>query len=268
MVTLVSYMPALHDGYIKMLKEAKPDLLFLIDDSLAAAHPNFARDLSHVPAAEMVKAVAALGLVPKVSLLTDLAQLPKVISSDDHQITDFVLGERPRTRLSYFLRWDMPRALSQAPVDAAITVTHAAPELARMKLAKTEAALSSDWWRQVGAAVFRDGELLLPPRHNEHLPVAAIEYAEGDPRSWFDAGQGVELTTAIHAEQAVIAEAAAKGIALAGASIYVTTFPCPTCANLIASIGFAKCYFADGYSSVNGQKVLQAFGVEIIKVSE
>ena len=44
------------------------------------------------------------------------------------------------------------------------------------------------------------------------------------------------------------------------------TFPCPTCARLIAEAGFRRCYFAGPYSVLEGENVLQAAGIEVFWV--
>jgi dCMP deaminase len=75
-----------------------------------------------------------------------------------------------------------------------------------------------------------------------------------------------DLSTAIHAEAAVVAQAARHGISLAGADLYVSTFPCPACARLIAEAGFRRCLFARRYSVLDGERVLRSAGVELIWV--
>ncbi len=72
-----------------------------------------------------------------------------------------------------------------------------------------------------------------------------------------------DLSTAIHAEAAIVAAAARDGVSLRGADLYVTTFPCPACARLIAEAGLRRCYFAGPYSVLDGEDVLRAAGVEL-----
>ena len=62
--------------------------------------------------------------------------------------------------------------------------------------------------------------------------------------------ENAALETRVHivGAAAVIARAARDGIALAGADMYTTTFPCPACARLVAEAGFRRCYFAGQYS--------------------
>jgi dCMP deaminase len=88
----------------------------------------------------------------------------------------------------------------------------------------------------------------------------------GDPRSNFDAGEHFELSKAIHAEAALIAQAARRGAPLDGASVYVTTFPCPVCAKSIAAAGITKVYYTKGYSLFDAEDVLGAAHIEIIQV--
>ena len=48
--------------------------------------------------------------------------------------------------------------------------------------------------------------------------------------------------------------------------MYMTDFPCPPCAKLIAGAGVAKLYFREGYAVLDGRDVLEAAGVEIVQV--
>ena len=137
-----------------------------------------------------------------------------------------------------------------------------------MGLARGYACLSSDWWRQVGAvAVAENGKGFLAGC-NAHLPTEYTPYIDGDPRSNFDAGMMIELSTAQHAEKQIIALAARDGIPLKGCSLYVTTFPCRSCAQDIAQAGFKRLYFQDGYSQLDADEILRIGKVELIQVSE
>jgi dCMP deaminase len=48
--------------------------------------------------------------------------------------------------------------------------------------------------------------------------------------------------------------------------MYVTDFPCPPCAKLIAGAGIARLYFRTGYAVLDGQDVLEQAGVEVVQV--
>jgi dCMP deaminase len=162
-----------------------------------------------------------------------------------------------------FLRWDREWARAQRPADYDGAVGPDA--LGFMAEAVRQAGYSSDWWRQVGAVAVRDG-VLLGVAHNEHRPSEYSPYINGDPRNDFSRGVRADLSTALHAEAALIAAAARAGTSLDGADLYVSTFPCPACARLIAEAGFRRCFFAGPYALLDGDTVLRAAQVELIWV--
>ncbi len=101
---------------------------------------------------------------------------------------------------------------------------------------------------------------------NQHLPHPQAPYINGDPRTNFKPGEYIDLSTSGHGEATVIGFAANKGIALEGASIYVTVLPCPPCAWLIKSCGFKKVYYCEGYSLVGSVETFKNAGIEVIFV--
>jgi dCMP deaminase len=102
---------------------------------------------------------------------------------------------------------------------------------------------------------------------NEHAPHRLSAYTVGDPRSNLHKGVGYELSTATHAEAQLIARAAREGRSTAGAVLYVTDFPCPPCAKLIAAAGVIRLYFRTGYAVLDGEQVLEAAGVEVLRAA-
>lgn len=124
---------------------------------------------------------------------------------------------------------------------------------------------SSDWWRQVGALIVKNGKVILES-FNKHVPSQDMPYIDGDPRDFIEAGKSTDITTVLHAEQGLVSEAANRGISLKGASLYITTFPCALCAKAIAYAGVKKCYFREGWANLDGERILKLKGVEIIQV--
>jgi deoxycytidylate deaminase len=60
-------------------------------------------------------------------------------------------------------------------------------------------------------------------------------------------GDLTEFGRAMHAEMSAILDAARNGRAIAGASLYVTTFPCHNCARHIVGAGITNCVFLAPY---------------------
>ncbi|WP_213571406.1 hypothetical protein [Rhodococcus sp. USK13] len=57
----------------------------------------------------------------------------------------------------------------------------------------------------------------------------------------------IEFTRCLHAEQAAIVSAARTGVALAGSSLYTTTFPCHECTKFIVGAGIKQVQYIEPY---------------------
>ncbi len=272
---VISYIPAIHKGYVDFFKKYSGGTLYILSEDLVREVPRMERDIRALAPAEMKSLLEGLRIFEKIIVL-DRAVLPVVQESADtivmpdedvnRHFAEVHLKGKDVQFISVFLRWDKQISTKEieVPPDRVISQDEADREI--MGKAFREAEKSPDWWRQIGAIAVRDGKILLT---GFNRPVPSKDYTFGpfgDPRSNFDAGIGFEVSKAIHAEAAVIAEAARRGIALEGASLYVTTFPCPVCAKSIAAAGIKKVYYSKGYSLLDAEDVLKAAGVEIVFV--
>jgi deoxycytidylate deaminase len=61
-------------------------------------------------------------------------------------------------------------------------------------------------------------------------------------------GDVIEYVRAVHAEMAAIADAARRGVSVAGSVLYATTFPCHHCARHIVAAGIAEVVFIAPYA--------------------
>jgi dCMP deaminase len=263
---LVLYLPVLHAGYERLLERYGDAEVLLLGRGFHEFFPALRKDIR---ALAPERAAAYLGGPPRVRVV-EPEDLPGVLGDDlvmpDEEIMR-ELAERYGLNPAFertFLRWDRPWSLEEAPVGAARISAEEFDKLF-IKAARAQAERSSDWWRQVGAVAVRDGEILAEA-HNHHHPTEYSPYVDGDPRNEFRRGLRADLSTAIHAEASVVARAAREGFSLRGADLYVTTFPCPACARLIAETGFRRLYFTGTYSVLDGENVLKAANVEPIWV--
>lgn len=272
---VVAYVPVLHEGYRRFLEAhgaGRP--LYLIGPELYVDYRPLAKDIRALPASSAAAALAAWGICSRVEVLDEAgaqrlaSEAPSlVLPAED---VSYRVADRyfERCEVSYdtvFLRWDRTRTVQLLrPAAREAGLAEAAGDL--LPEALRAAAGSVDWWRQVGAAIrFADGRIAAAC--NEHGPHPLSAYAVGDPRSNFSQGVHYELTTATHAEARLIAHAAREGIATAGAAMYVTDFPCPPCAKLIAAAGIARLYFGTGYAVLDGEDVLAGAGVETFQLA-
>lgn len=278
MTQVLMYLPVIHAGYHRFLAEHAGDAeLLLIGTGFADDYPVLKKEIRALDPESALRYLLSSGAV-KSGRVIEPSDLPVVVErgvlvAPDEDLTRGIvrryrLTDRADVRfLPTFLRWDREWSKAGRPLgyDGKVSADEYARKMQR--LARRASGRSSDWWRQVGALAVKDDEIIAE-EHNRHLPTEYSPYIDGDPRNNFSRGVEADLTTALHAEAAIVARAAREGVSLRGAELHVTTFPCPTCARLVAEAGFARCYFAGPYSLLDGENVLRQAGVELCFVEE
>lgn len=274
MRTFIAYVPVLHEGYRKFFeKYPGPKELFLFGNEIIDQYSWLAKEIRQLDPELMKGAIESFGIFERVSILDkesikQIASAPEVILPDEDVSRELASQYFPQTKVVFdqiFLRWDKHNSIAEKPIVPDEQISKDEFDRKMIKLLHEEGKKSSDIWRRIGAAIIKDGEVVLI-RHNEHLPSEHSPFVNGDPRNNFHKGDHIETSTAIHAEAGLIAEAARKGIKLEGTKMYVTVFPCPPCAKLIAVSGINELYCEGGYGVLDGESVLKAKGVKIIYV--
>lgn len=272
---LIVYLPVLHRGYLNFLDQHHDVAdVWILGDDLKLEFDQLRKDIRALSAAEMKTALSGFTQLPPVKIL-DKATLPELqhtsheLCMPDEDIMRELANKYFATQTvkfeSVFLRWDKQQTLQQRELSPAEIITASVFDKDMMAVAQAAAEHSSDWWRRVGAVLVKDGHALNSV-YNTHVPDQNQPYFNGDPRGNFHKGQYIELTTAFHAEAQLIAQAAKAGLSVAGCSLYVTTFPCPNCAKLIAYSGISKVFYQTGYAMVDGESILKEQGVKVIRV--
>jgi dCMP deaminase len=276
MKQVLLYLPVVHAGHQAFFaRHADAAEILLLGAGFKAEFKSLAKDIRALPpdrAAQFLRL-----MLPGVAVrVVEPADLPAALTAGtlvlpDEDVTrqlaeELTLAEgRDLVFDKTFLRWDREWSRAERPAAFDGTVKPAGLPAPLLTRAKELAGHSSDWWRQVGAIAWR-GERILGEAWNRHCPTEYAPYTDGDPRDSFSRGVRADLSTAIHAEASVVARAARDGVPLDGADLYVTTFPCPACARLIAESGFRRCYFSGAYSVLDGDAILHAAGVELFWV--
>jgi dCMP deaminase len=274
----VAYVPVLHEGYRRFVeRHAVGRPFYVIGRGLYADYRPLAKDVRALEPSLVAASIRAWDVCSSVEVLdaAGAARLAEsraalVLPAEDvsYQLVERFFARSPVRYDTVFLRWDKTRTVQlldpRASASASVPVAEA---LADVGVAAEAAARESvDWWRQVGAAVrFASGEVRAVS--NSHSPHPLSAYVVGDPRSNFYKGVELELSTATHAEARLIAEAARDGISTRAAVMYVTDFPCPPCAKLIAAAGIARLYFRTGYAVLDGSDVLKDAGIEVVQAA-
>ncbi len=268
---VVSYIPALHRGYLNFFSQY-PGKILVLDETFVKEAPRMDRDIRAMDPEAVASMLKGFGLEAEVlSSKQDLnaVKSQSIIMPDEDVNRIFANKHLKGSKVKFvsvFLRWDRQISTTELVVPPHRTISTKKRDEELMKLSHKEAAKAADWWRQIGAVLVKNSK---PQVIGHNRPLGAEDYSAnifGDPRSNFDAGEYIELAKTIHAEAGVIAEAARIGLATEGASIYVSTFPCPVCAKLIAASGIKKVYYDKGYSLLDAEDILNAAGIEIILV--
>ncbi len=271
-IAIVTYMPVIHAGYLELFNKYPTADLVIIDKKLLnKKFRSIQKDIRALTTKQIIKSLQTLLPDRKIIYFkseTDIGDYKQIVMPED-EISDWFkekfFADKKIKIDSIFLRWSEAKTKQKKDVIPDDEVTTA--ELHRQFIDKItkEAKKSSDWWRQTAAAVAKDGKLI-SIAHNKHVPSDQNQYILGDPRANFSRGEEIEVSTSLHAEEVVIAQAAAQGISLQGADLYVTTFPCPFCARLIAYSGVKRLFYKDGYSVLDGAELMRSHGIKLIRV--
>lgn len=276
MEAIFAYIPVVHTGTLTFLRQYEnADIVLLDNEKGKEITPYLERDMRALSANAIKDELFAHGfknvlVVSHENLDAHLATYSRIIVPQDEILDIFLTQFAPDIiplRVNVFLRWTKQISTTEfeVPPDRKISNEQFAQELL-MSLSQ-ESQKSPDWWRQIGAAILREGVVLVQT-HNKHYSSEHTATIDGDPRSNLDAGQGPGVYLSIHAEAWAIARAAKQGIKTDGADIYVTTFPCPSCARALVEAGIKRVYYAKGYSLLDAENILKSAGIEIILVQE
>jgi len=268
---LIAYIPVLHEGYRKLLSTHKGvKTLYLWGEDLISEEDYLIKEKRALSPELIKKSLDSWKLPFNIKILgKNLSEIRdfkgEIIMPDDdisHNFSAKYLIDKKIIFSPIFLRWDRKNSVRKNKIANDQVITSSKFSKKMITCAKKEGEKSSDWWRQVGAVIVKNGKIILSG-HNHHVPSPHTPYVDGDPRNCFHKGENLELSTAVHAEAGLIAEAARQGISLEGAEIYVSVFPCPPCAKLIAYSGIKRIYYKEGYGVLDGEGIMKEKGVEI-----
>ena len=274
---ILAYIPVLHQGYREFFEKyvSEVQTIYIFGNKLIQEFDHLSRkDIRALRPKDIERAIQSWHLFSEVRIvdhevLSDIQskKLTVIMPDEDEcrELSKKYLSECDIEFDSVFLRWDKSKSLAQKKVSCDRIVPFEGFVSEMLSYAAEEAKKASNWWRQVGAVIVRDKEILLVG-YNRQVPSSRMSYIEGDPRSFFKKGLHIELTIDMHAEARIISEAANKGIFLKDADLFITTFPCPPCAKIVAFSGIKRCYFNSGYAMLDGERILRSQGVEIIFV--
>ncbi len=272
MKILILHVPVIHNGYIKLLEKYNNRInkLYVLDSEILSKL-NTVQEIRTVPPRKIVQVINALGFSFRTQLLTErnLKGLSRkeIIVTKDFVSKKFIKRYFPKSKVDYetiFLRWDEETIQSPTLPNSDLESNNKFDQTMMRKAIKM-GENSSDWWRRVGTIAVKNKKIIIKA-YNEYLPSEHNPYINGNPRDFIKSGTLGFLATSVHAEQAAVAKACKLGRSLKGADMYVSTYPCPTCAKIMAFAGIKKCFFMGGNAYLNVEEVFKTTGIKTVLV--
>ncbi len=112
--------------------------------------------------------------------------------------------------------------------------------------------------RKVGALLVKD-QMIISDGYNG-TPAGFENICEDD--------EGYTKWYVLHAEANAITKVAKSNNSSYGATLYVTTSPCPECSKLIIQAGIKRVVFKELYRNTEGLELLRRAGIEVVHIPE
>jgi dCMP deaminase len=269
---LVINIPVIHRGFLDFIKKNKKYIsdIYLAENKIVEKVLKRKEDIASLDHVVAQKLLNVFGF-KKVYILNE-KNLKKIRNKKfllvndqfSRELTKRYFIEKNIKWANVFLRWDAESVLSSHPLNEKKSTN--IKDQGWMKEAYKEAHKSGCWWRNVGAVIVKDNSIIFRA-YNEGVPNDYAPYQVGHIRDFIKAGEKQELSSTIHSEQKIIADAARKGVSLKGSSLYITHFPCPVCVKIIIFSGIKNCFFSEGTANLSGEKLLKLFGIKLLAVN-
>lgn len=130
-----------------------------------------------------------------------------------------------------------------------------------MRIAQVVATRSTCLHRLVGAVIVK-GKQVVSTGYNGAAAGHPHCLDIGCAREHVPSGTNMELCRGAHAEQNAINFAARYGIAIEGASLYTTLYPCSACAKSIINSGIARVVYEVNYPDPLAKEILSIIEVK------
>jgi len=128
---------------------------------------------------------------------------------------------------------------------------------------------SNCWFDPAGCAFVKDGTILMESVSTSFNDSRCGEIPIDFRELPLDSGQRMIFCDSLHAERVGVSEASKKGISLAGSTVYLTKFPCRSCALSLVNAGVEEIVFEeDSYGLVEVGNLFTLSNVSIKRISQ
>ena len=285
-ILIIGEFSVFHKGYIEFLNKIKKDeenLVFfvgILSDKIIKELTSLETDIRKVSQEDIKHIINSyLKVEDFFSIEKDnLLEIVKDVKPDkifilkgdkgENFADKYLTDDRYKNIVKYYdirLRWSDDKVQEFKKEASDLSERELEKHQKFMSEALKEAERSKCWWRQVGAVAVKDDEVIFRG-FNRMLPTEDECYKIGCIRDSIEPGKDPEVCSVTHAEASIISLAACDGVSLKNTILYVTHFPCPACAKLVALAGFKKVVYSRGSSVFDGGRVITSKGIDIIKI--
>lgn len=286
-ILIIGEFPVIHKGYLNFFNKILADFkkanfyFVFLDKKIVKKMTKLESDIRSLSFAETKKIIRAflpikeiflMGNEKKLFRLMDKIRPYKIIILKGEKSQDFAkyfLKEKKHAKLiKYYdisLRWHRKAVMEFKKEKSSFSKKEAQVYKKFMEAASKEAENSKCWWRQVGAVLVKEGKIVLRA-FNKMMPTDDECYKIGCIRDEIEPGKLSEICSVTHAEASIVAAAAKQGLSLKGTTLFVTHFPCPACAKIVALSGVKKLIYSRGSAVFDGARVMENEGIKIIKI--
>ena len=133
-----------------------------------------------------------------------------------------------------------------------------------MEIAHVVASRSTCLRRRVGAVLVLDKRILATGYNGTPTGLAhCLDRGCMREQQQVPSGQRHELCRGLHAEQNAIIQAAIHGVAIRGAGLYCTHFPCIVCAKMLVNAGIKSICLGEDYPDAMAKEIFSEAGVAV-----
>jgi dCMP deaminase len=129
-----------------------------------------------------------------------------------------------------------------------------------MRIAREVSSRSTCDRKHVGAVVVRDRTILSTGYNGS---ISGMPHCDEVGHLM----EGGHCVATIHAEANAILQAARNGVAIAGATVYVSASPCWHCFKMIANTGIKRIVYGEFYRDQRSFEVAARLGIEMVDLS-
>ena len=137
-----------------------------------------------------------------------------------------------------------------------------------MEIAKVVKSRADCLRRQVGAVIVKDFRIVSTGYNG--TPMGIKNCTEGGCQRCFlrhqeklKSGEKEESCICLHAEQNAIIQAAYLGVSTKGATMYITSNPCSTCAKMMINAGIIRVVYFKNHHDEEGIKLLKKAKIDV-----